>query len=225
MGIRRGSILTPIIADGLVYSIDPANRASYPRTGTTVKDTIGNINGTLSTAEIFNVQSNSNTFTFDGVDEFLNANRTFSDPSFTISAWFKFAGVLDAIQPIVSTREGNGGSSNGFIIKIESNSLYWDVYDAGQARVSISFTDTTNWYHALIAYDGSTNNMAAYLNGSLIGTDNHNYDPSSTNLTMGKYRTGTHFFNGDIGPVRVYNRALSANEVLHNYNALKSRFE
>ena len=220
--MRFGSITTNIIADGLVYSIDPANRASYPRTGTTVKDTIGNINGTLSTAEMFNVQS-IKTFTFDGVDEFLNANRTFSDPSFTISAWFKFAGVLDAIQPIVSTREGNGGGSNGFIIKIEGGGLTWDVYDAGQARVFLSFSDTTSWNHALISYDGSTNNMAAYLNGSLVGTDNHNYDPSSTNLTMGKYRTGTHFFNGDIGPVQVYNRALSATEVMKNFNVLKDR--
>jgi hypothetical protein len=31
-------------------------------------------------------------------------------------------------------------------------------------------------------------------------------------------------FNGDIGPVQIYNRALSASEVLQNYNALKSRF-
>ena len=30
--------------------------------------------------------------------------------------------------------------------------------------------------------------------------------------------------NGEIGPIQVYDRGLSANEVLHNYNALKSRF-
>ena len=32
------------------------------------------------------------------------------------------------------------------------------------------------------------------------------------------------YANGSIGPIHMYNRALSANEVLHNYNALKGRF-
>ena len=32
------------------------------------------------------------------------------------------------------------------------------------------------------------------------------------------------YFNGNIGPVKIYNRALSAAEVLQNYNQLKSRF-
>jgi len=36
--------------------------------------------------------------------------------------------------------------------------------------------------------------------------------------------TGSPYFNGKLGPMQIYNRALSANEVLHNYNALKGRF-
>ncbi len=40
MGIRRGSISTPIIADGLVFNMDAANRASYPKTGTKSYNTI-----------------------------------------------------------------------------------------------------------------------------------------------------------------------------------------
>ena len=35
---------------------------------------------------------------------------------------------------------------------------------------------------------------------------------------------GTSYFKGKIGPCQVYNRALSASEVLFNYNGLKSRF-
>ena len=34
MGIRRGEITTKIVSDGLVFNMDAANRASYPRTGT-----------------------------------------------------------------------------------------------------------------------------------------------------------------------------------------------
>ena len=73
-----------------------------------------------------------------------------------------------------------------------------------------------------MTYDGTTNK--SYLNGSLIGTDNHSYLPSTANMAIGKYTYTTNFFKGNIGPVHIYNRALSSNEVLHNYNALKGRF-
>ena len=48
MGIRRGSISTPIVVDGLVLNMDAANRASYPKTGTTGTDTINSNSGTLT---------------------------------------------------------------------------------------------------------------------------------------------------------------------------------
>ena len=217
--MRIGSITTDIIANGLVFNMDAANRACYPRTGTTTTDTIGNINGSLTTTEMFNIQDITS-FIFDGVDDFVDSNRTFSDTSFTISVWFK-AGET-SLEYIISTRTGSGGGSRGFVIKIEGNILYWDVYNAGQARVSTGFSDTTNWNHALMTYDGTTNK--SYLNGLLIGTDNHSYLPSTANMAIGKYTFTTNFFKGNIGPVHIYNRALSSTEILHNYNALKGRF-
>ena len=39
-----------IVTDGLVFCMDPANKQSYPRTGTTATDIINNIAGTLSGA-------------------------------------------------------------------------------------------------------------------------------------------------------------------------------
>ena len=39
MGISRGNITTNIIKKGLVFNMDAANRASYPKTGTTATDT------------------------------------------------------------------------------------------------------------------------------------------------------------------------------------------
>ena len=33
-----------------------------------------------------------------------------------------------------------------------------------------------------------------------------------------------YYFAGDIYSTKIYNRALSASEVLHNYNALKGRY-
>ena len=51
--MKYGSITTGIIADGLVFNVDAANRASYSRSGTSVKDTLNNSTGTLTNGTSF----------------------------------------------------------------------------------------------------------------------------------------------------------------------------
>jgi len=46
----------------------------------------------------------------------------------------------------------------------------------------------------------------------------------ATNNDIGRLGDGRQYFNGKISNIQVYNRALSAAEVLQNYNASKSRF-
>ena len=50
-----------------------------------------------------------------------------------------------------------------------------------------------------------------------------NSAPTNTNYDIGSYGA-QNYIDAEIGPIQVYNRALSASEVLHNYNALKGRF-
>ena len=47
---------------------------------------------------------------------------------------------------------------------------------------------------------------------------------STAAVQIGTNYQGTETWNGDFGPVQVYNRELSSTEVLQNYNAHKSRF-
>jgi hypothetical protein len=74
--------------------------------------------------------------------------------------------------------------------------------------------------------------IVMYINGVL---DNNTYSSTtntanvaSTSLWIGSNRSGTTTpsfpFTGNIYNVHIYNRALSSQEVLQNYNALKSRF-
>jgi len=78
MGIRRGSISTPIIVDGLVFNMDAANRASYPRTGTTVTDTINNLSVILTNGPGFQTLGNGS-INFDGVNDIglINHNSAY----------------------------------------------------------------------------------------------------------------------------------------------------
>jgi hypothetical protein len=65
------------------------------------------------------------------------------------------------------------------------------------------------------------------VNGSSIGSVNHSLASllnTTTNLYIGSYNGGEYsqWFDGKIGITRLYNKALTATEVLNNYNANKA---
>jgi len=76
-------------------------------------------------------------------------------------------------------------------------------------------------------FNNTTNSI--YKNGILAGTfSNPTVATTLTLIGIGAFMTsttvGNYYFKGSIGSVRVYNRALSADEILQNYNATKGRF-
>ena len=98
----------------------------------------------------------------------------------------------------------------------------------------IPITGNDNTYRYLVGIrDG--NNLRLYING----VENPSYSPiditgygsldSTDPLVIGAGTAGAgggrcNYLNGSVGSVHIYSRALSAEEVLHNYNALKGRF-
>ena len=76
MGVSRGNITTNIIKAGLVFNMDAANRASYPKTGTTITNTIPNQTGTTFLTGTINGSTFLSTFkgilNFDGGDDYLD---------------------------------------------------------------------------------------------------------------------------------------------------------
>jgi hypothetical protein len=80
------------------------------------------------------------------------------------------------------------------------------------------------WHHLTSVWDRGTNTLKQYVNGTLVNT-------VSTYATAGYvYSDGnvgwegdSRQFSGGISVLRVYNSALSSEEVLANYNAQKNR--
>jgi hypothetical protein len=69
--------------------------------------------------------------------------------------------------------------------------------------------------------------LSGYFNGIKFGvTTSYIASGTTSNFSIGSYvgPFGTQVFNGNIANVQIYNRELTAQEVLQNYNALKSRF-
>ena len=235
-----GSITTRIIKDGLVFNMDPANRASYPRTGTTATDTIGNTSGTLNGATFSNI--NSGVFNFDGSDDYIDcADTTYLNgvSQMSLSIWFNLDAAAQNKGLIGDMASISFSSTNGhFHIVTKSASgddysfrIYFIRADSVEASIQISnqpFTES-QWHNLVMTFNAGT--VKFYADGSFASSaiyDAANGIPTTfagTAKPLDIGRWSSLEWDGKIACTQIYNRVLSANEVLHNYNALKGRFE
>lgn len=76
------------------------------------------------------------------------------------------------------------------------------------------------WHHAVIVYEGTS--VKYYYNGSLIATHTKtslSLPSSGNDITIGEYAyNGNHHFKGQIDQVRIYNAALTSDQVEELYN-------
>ena len=85
--------------------------------------------------------------------------------------------------------------------------------DVGPGDIPYTFQSGT-WYHVAGAYDGSQ--MKVYVNGNLVGTPSSVSVPiagtDGVGLSVG-WRPSVNYFHGSIDEVRVYDKALTQQEI------------
>jgi hypothetical protein len=100
------------------------------------------------------------------------------------------------------------------------------VFGTGIARLNNQVTLNT-WQHFAISHLGSAQTVTFYKNGASIGSSGNMLSPiaaTGSSACIGNNFAGQFNFDGTIGTVRVYNKALSATEIAQIYNATKSRY-
>ena len=168
--------------------------------------------------------------TFDGVDDYINVPHHASQlltTGGTIEAWIKAttAGEGD-IGFIVDKSTGYTGVVGYALILLKSVGLYYyKVQINNGVEVYSAATSIGVWQHIVSTWD-ATGLVTHYVDGSVSGTPTISADPvgiTTTNvLRIGNPVSTTDFtFNGIIGEVLIYNRALSAGEIAHNYQSSK----
>ena len=224
MGIRRGSITTRIITDGLVLNLDAANRASYPKVGTIWNDTINGNNGTLTNGPTFD-SDNKGSIVFDGVNDYVIGNALNSGggsgTSQSYSIWFNATTTSGFIGLFFwAIYEGIGISDGEIYIQTQGDNSRGDFSPTPT-------TATNTWCNAVFNFNQGIS-YECWINGISYGTgitSDTSPAPSLDYLVGAGYASGiSRFFTGKISNILCYNRALSSSEVLHNYNALKGRF-
>jgi hypothetical protein len=220
-----------IVTNGLVYNADAGFIGSYPTTGTTLYDLSGNNNnGTLVNGTTFN-SANSGSFVFDGVDDYVATSFTnlgFNVP-YTIGCWFNTSVAQ-------STNVGlfNLSYFPELIMTPGGKVFVWNSIGPSAGVVTgypgVESTNSYNngqWHYAVGSY--TTGGLVKlYINGTLINSAN--YAPDGVRaiydgIYMGaEFNNGPKIFNGKIAIGQVYNRQITDQEVLQNYNAQKGRF-
>ncbi len=223
MGVIAGANIND---NGLIFSLDAANYRSYSGSGLTSFGLVGGIGGTLVNGVGF-TSTNGGSFIFDGTNDYFLASddskiNLLGDLSATV--WFR----INALNGDWVRVLGKGDSTNrtyGFWYYGGSpNYFLYQRYGATNGGAIVTTTLQLNvWYHAAVTSEGSFHRL--YLNGSEIGnvTMPPPFFNSSSPFRLG-YGEIHSYHHGNISHTTVYNRALTAQEILQNYNATKKRY-
>jgi hypothetical protein len=220
-----------IIESGLVLCLDAANKRSYPGTGTTWTDLSGNSNNfSLINGPTFS-NTNLGNIVFDGADDYLLISSLVWDynVNFTIQFWFNtnslggengYGLFFNGSTGANTNRVQIAGTSDGSIYLNTVGSSVGDAFVSAAGLVTVG-----KWFNFAAVRNSGV--ITTYLNGTSVASGNVNYSVSQqSNLYVGFVRSSgaLWYLNGRMSSILINNRALSATEVLQNYNATKSRF-
>ena len=186
-------------------------------------------NGTFVNGATFAAGKVGQAFSFDGIDDFVQvADNTNLQPTrFTIDAWIKTATIPEPIKPAFILARAGPNGFNGYDLSVYYTSgvatlvVRLDQFTFGSASGNTNVADG-NWHHVAGTYDGTTVNV--YVDGVLQGATTYTAGVgyvSGDPLLIGKRQrvANTSNFNGLIDEVEIFNRALSASEILGIFNA------
>jgi predicted outer membrane repeat protein len=227
-----------IIESGLVLCLDAANKNSYRGSGTTWTDLSGNSNnGTLTNGPTFSA-GNMGSILFDGTNDYVDTVNTgttfqFANVTFTVSLWIKTTSSTGGV--IIS--KGATASTAGWLFQFDSSGTVSGTTKGSDGintynRSSTATVNNNTWRNIVSVYTTNTttlgsNTTSIYIDGVLSnGTGTLGgavYATTTDTIQIGRRPTGA-YWSGSVSNIQIYNRALSATEILQNYNATKSRF-
>lgn len=164
---------------------------------------------------------------FDGSDDYVKVPTSSSlnlTDNGSVCTWVNFVQVQSGFRSIIARR--SGGGTNYGMNYTDSGNLQWYFDSGGGFQVhSVSFTSNFSygkWYHicGVFAKNGSNTTSTIYKNGELLNSTSltGNIAPVATDVYMGAYGVASENASIKMDDTRIYNRALSANEIRQLYN-------
>jgi hypothetical protein len=216
-----------IVTDGLSLYADAVNTRSYAGSGTSVNGLVSGIGLTLVNGVGFGTTS-TKYFILDGTNDNIPFNIPNVGTTLSIEMWARINSFSNGM-PFGFDRYdvwANGG-------RLGFNTAASDIYGLTSTQVT-NLALLSQWKHYVFEMrtDVSYSNNKIYINGQnqflsqVAGTEN----ASLRNFNSGNGRISSWLFSDvffiamDLAQFRVYNRALTSQEIVQNYNATKKRY-
>ena len=184
-----------------------------------------------NTVTATNLTYNSDgTFEFNGSNNGIQIDET-SDLSvnqMTISSWNYSSNYNQ--NGFMFEKTTNGSVNTQYSLFFSGTLIYYRTYGLSSTDLAINTINAgvvnNQWNNVIATYDGTTKKI--YVNGKLAssvavtGTVTQNTTGPAFIGIYGNF--GGYPFNGRIAQTKVYNRALTADEVRQNFNAHRARY-
>ena len=229
---------TPIVTDGLILHVDPANIRSYRSSSiTTDMARAGETWQMTSNLSVWPEINGAYIYPDDASARYMITSGSWSLESATSTLTYDYWCNLTVPRGVSASTLFNdrAQSSGGLYAWVFANNSNLDIQyhqtagNWGSTSFSNFFVGYSNkWVHVVVIVDYATPAIIAYRNGQYVNT----LTPPAITFPSGNSRKyiGTYQSNpvynwvGLIGAAKVYNRGLSASEILQNYNSLAQRF-
>ena len=226
-----------VATDGVLFCLDAGNGKSYPGTGTTCQDlTYSNGTGSLINGPTFNT-ANGGGIVLDGTNDYIElANFADNLPIMTVSAWVNLQQWPGSLYYAIVQKNNDIFSGAGWVM-FNSNGYFGFMYQGPDGLYfnqpyTVDTFAINKWWNVVARVPSYNGNIDIFVNGSKQAL---NYGLRATGITtisnnlkvdIGKADNSGSTIYGKftIGNVMIYNRFLSNDEIVQNYNASKTRF-
>jgi len=238
-----GAVFNTIVMTGTggrsnpsIYAIEVNGQILIDAVAVTAwSDLSGNNNtGTLTNGPTFSA-ANLGSIVFDGTNDYAVVNPVSAFNIYCISIWFKPTTIINSTS--VSTSlihfKSSIGKYIGFgpVTNRVSNEYITIVQEPGDKRTAVNDGGSLSagiWYNIVFNYESSQYNI--YINNTLksttVGSSTGNVplitDPDF--IYLNSYEGTSGYLDSSLSMCMIYNRSLTATEMLQNYNATKGRF-
>ena len=198
---------TPGLQGVNAYAFDEAG-------GPTATDSVGGADAALTNAEwVTGVAGAAVSFAGDGQAD-TGAALVDTAGSYSVSAWAKLDEAGTGFQTVVSQDSGN---ASGFFLQYSGADERWAMSLVGQRALSAEKPEPGRWYHLTGVRDAAAGTMTLFVDGREAGSVSACAAAESTGSTVvGRGEFGgeqVDFLRGDVDDVRIFDRALSAQEI------------
>ena len=209
--------------NGCDFDVDYASLREYPSSNS-ISDLVNNNNGVLTNGPVFTPE-NAGSIRFDGSNDYISTGKVLipRNGEYHIEGWV-YPNDTNTIKMFI-TQYNNVNDSGRFQCFFLNDGTIRMHDGGGSMTGSLQSYSANIWQHVCFQRNAS-NECRTYLNSipSSPGTRTSTLENTNTLIgTRGSSQSDV-WYNGKISNIRIYNKALSADEIRQNYNATKGRF-